>query len=91
MKAKVSRVILASRPKIQSDMISHLLECQPDINVVHKVLDPLKLFLAIKITGAAVVIVTPLAGNGEPHHCAQMRAVYPQLAIVTQPARGKTA
>lgn len=88
---KEIKVILASRPKILSEVLQYLIERQPDMKVIGKVLDPLELFLIIKIAGADVVIVTPLAGNGVPHICSELHAVYPLLIIVTHSAKGETA
>ncbi|NUM75012.1 response regulator transcription factor [candidate division KSB1 bacterium] len=85
------KVLLASRPKLLSEVIRYLVSRQPDMEVVSEVLDPLELLLAVKVTNADVVIVTPLPANGEPHICTQLLAAYAQLKIVTQSAKGEAA
>jgi DNA-binding NarL/FixJ family response regulator len=88
MNAKI-KVLLASRPKLLSEVIRYLVARQPDMEVVSEVLDPIELLLAVKSTSADVVIVTPLPANGEPHICTQLLAAYAQLKIVTQSAKGE--
>jgi DNA-binding NarL/FixJ family response regulator len=83
------KVLLASRPKLLSDVIRYLIERQPDMIVVSEVLDPVELLLAVKATKADVVIVTPLPANGDPHICILLLAEYPLLIIVTQSAKGE--
>ncbi len=90
MNAKI-KVLLASRPKLLSEVIRYLVARQPDMEVVSEVLDPIDLLLAVKATNADVVIVTPLPANGEPHICTQLLAAYAQLKIVTQSAKGEAA
>jgi len=90
MNAKI-KVLLASRPKLLSEVIRYMVARQPDMEVVSEVLDPIELVLAVKATNADVVIVTPLPANGEPHICTQLLTVYAQLKIVTQSAKGEAA
>ena len=85
------KVLLASRPKLLSEVIRYLVARQPDMEVVSEVLDPIELLLAVKATEADVVIVTPLPANGEPHICTKLLAAYAQLKIVTQSAKGEAA
>lgn len=85
------KVLLASRPKMLSEVIRYMVERQPDMEVMGEVLDPIELLLAVKATNADVVIVTPLDANGEPHICTQLLTAYPQLKIVTQSAKGEAA
>jgi hypothetical protein len=59
--------------------------------VVSEVRDPLELFLLVRTSGAEVVIVTPLPGNGAPHICIQLLAEYPLLIIVTMTDKGDFA
>ena len=82
------KVLLASRPKLLSEVIRNMIDRQSDMEVDSEVLDPIELLLAVKITKADVVIITPLEANGEPHICSQLLAEYPQLKIVTQSAKG---
>ncbi len=63
MNAKI-KVLLASRPKLLSEVIRYLVARQPDMEVMGEVLDPIELLLAVKSTSADVVIVTPLPANG---------------------------
>ena len=90
MYAKI-RVLLASRPKLLSEVLRYMLARQPDMEVISEVLDPIELLLAVQATSAEVVIVTPLPANGDPHICVQLLAAYPQLKIVTQSAKGEAA
>ncbi len=90
MHAKI-KVLLASRPKLLSEVIRYMVERQADMEVMGEVLDPIELLLAVKATGAGVVIVTPLEANGEPHICSQLLAEHPQLKIVTLSAKGEAA
>jgi len=90
MNAKI-KVLLASRPKLLSEVIRYMVARQPDMEVVSEVLDPIELLLAVKATAADVVIVTPLPANGEPHICSQLLAAHPQIKIVTQSAKGEAA
>lgn len=85
------KVLLASRPKMLSEVIRSIVERQPDMKVVGEVLDPVELLLAVETTGAEVVIVTPLEATGQPHLCSQLLAAYPQLRIVTLTAKGDAA
>ncbi len=90
MNAKI-KVLLASRPKLLSEVIRYMVAGQADMEVMGEVLDPIELLLAVKATGAGVVIVTPLEANGDPHICLQLLAKYPYLKIVTQSAKGEAA
>lgn len=90
MHAKI-KVLLASRPKLLSEVIRYMVARQQDMEVVSEVLDPIDLLLAVQATSAEVVIVTPLPANGDPHICIQLLAAYPQLKIVTQSAKGEAA
>jgi len=85
------KVLLASRPKLLSEVIRYLVARQLDMEVVSEVLDPLELLHAVMATQADVVIVTPLPENEEPHICSQLLAKYPRLKIVTQSAKGESA
>lgn len=90
MNAKI-KVLLASRPKLLSEVIRYLVARQPDMEVVSEVLDPIELLLAVMATSADVVIVTPLPANGDPHICSQLLSKYPHLKIITQSAKGEAA
>jgi DNA-binding NarL/FixJ family response regulator len=88
---KKIKIMLASRPKILSDVIRNIIELQKDMIIVGDVIDPIKLLYIIKDTVVDVVIVTPLKANGEPLICSHLLAEYPRLKIVTQSAQGEAA
>ena len=83
--------MLASRPKLLSEVIRNFINHQPDMTVVGEVFDPLQLLLAFEQTPVDVVIITPLNANGEPKICHRLLAEHPQLKIVTQSAKGEAA
>jgi DNA-binding NarL/FixJ family response regulator len=85
------RVMLASRPKMISDVIRNIVERQADMLMVGDVIDPIRLLFAVKDTPVDVVIVTPLEVNGEPKICSHLLAEYPQLKIIVLMAGGKAA
>ncbi len=60
------KVMLASRPKMPSEVIEALVERQPDMQVAGEVLDPMRLLFAIKTTPVDAIIITPLDSKGEP-------------------------
>jgi DNA-binding NarL/FixJ family response regulator len=85
------KVILASRPKMLSDVIRNIIERQPDMILVGDVIDPIKLLLATREISVDVVIVTPLNANGEPRICSHLLAEHPQLIVVTLSSKGEAA
>jgi DNA-binding NarL/FixJ family response regulator len=85
------KVMLASRPKMLSDVIRNCIERQPDMIMVGDVIDPIKLLFAIREISVDVVIVTPLKANGEPKICSHLLAEHPQLKVVTISAKGEAA
>jgi DNA-binding NarL/FixJ family response regulator len=85
------KVMLASRPKMISDVIRNIIERQPDMTMVGDVIDPIKLLFATRETSVDVVIVTPLKANGEPKICSHLLAEHPRLKVVTLTAKGETA
>ena len=88
---KIIKVMLASRPKILSDVIRNIIEHQPDMIIVGEVVDPIKLLYAIRVAAVDVIIVTPLKANGEPLICRYLLQEQPLLKIVTQSAKGDVA
>ena len=84
------RVLLASRPKMLSDVIRNMLERQPDMQVAGEVLDPIELLLAVRAMKVEVVIVTPLDADSESRICRLLLAEHPQLKIVTMSAKDNT-
>ncbi len=85
------RVMMASRPKMISDVIRNIIDRQPDMKMVGDVIDPIKLLFATRQTSVDVVIVTPLKADGEPKICSHLLAEHPQLKILVLIAEGKTA
>lgn len=85
------KVLLASRPKLLSEVIHNMIARQPDMDVMGEVLDPIELLLAVKTTAAEVVIVTPLDSEEEPRLCRRLLADYPDLKIVTLSRTGEAA
>jgi DNA-binding NarL/FixJ family response regulator len=85
------KVLLASRPKMLSDVIRNMVERQPDMEVAGEVLDPIELLLAVRAMRVDVVIVTPLDSDGESRICRLMLAEHPQLKIVTMLAKDDMA
>lgn len=85
------KVLLASRPKLLSEVIRNMIARQPDMEVLGEVLDPIELLLAVKTTGAEVVIVTPIDSEEEPRLCRHLLADHPLLKIVTLSRTGEAA
>jgi NarL family two-component system response regulator LiaR len=85
------KVMLASRPKMLSEVIRNMVEHQPDMEVVGEVLDPIELLLAAKAMPVDVVIITPLKANGNPRICSQLLGDHPLLKIMTLSAEGEAA
>jgi len=90
-KMRIIKVMLASRPKILSDVIRNIIERQVDMIMVGDVIDPIKLLFAVKETPVDVVIVTPLKANGEPRICSHLLAENPKLKIIVLMDGGKPA
>ncbi len=85
------KVLLASRPKMLSDVVRNMIGRQPDMEVVGEVLDPQSLLVTVRATPAEVIIVTTLEANDEAHICSQLLAEHPQLKIVTLSAKNEAA
>ena len=85
------RVMLASRPKMISDVIRNIIAHQPDMTMVGEVIDPIRLLYAIRETSVDVVIMTPIKANGEPKICSHLMAEHPSLIIVALSAKGEAA
>jgi DNA-binding NarL/FixJ family response regulator len=81
--------ILASRPKMLSDVFRNMIEHQSDMVVVGEVIDPIELLNISKDTAVDVVIVTPLKSNGEPKICSHLLLEYLLLKVVTLSAKGE--
>jgi DNA-binding NarL/FixJ family response regulator len=85
------KVMLASRPKILSDVIRNIIERQTDMVVVGDVIDPIRLLFAIRAIAVDVVIMTPIKANGEPKICTHLLAEHSKLKLLTLSAKGDAA
>jgi DNA-binding NarL/FixJ family response regulator len=85
------KVLLASRPKMLSDVIRNIVTRQPDMEVVGEVLDPIELLLTARARPVDVVIVTPLDSEGDPQICRLMLEEHPQLKIVALSVKNEAA
>jgi len=74
--------MLASRPKMLSEVIKSMVEHQPDMEVVGEVLDPIELLMSTKMLSVDVVIIAPLEITGEPRICAHLLEKNPFLKII---------
>jgi DNA-binding NarL/FixJ family response regulator len=83
--------MLASRPKMLSDVIQNIIKRQPDMIMIGEVVDPIKLLFATMETAVDVVIVTPLKSNGEPKICSHLLSEHPKLKVVTLSSDGESA
>ncbi len=85
------KVMLASRPKIISDVIRNIIENQPDMMLLGEVIDPIQLIVATSEREVDVVIVTPLKAKREPIICRRLLTEHPNLKIIVLMAKGDTA
>jgi DNA-binding NarL/FixJ family response regulator len=85
------KIMIASRPKIISDVIRNMIESQPDMLLLKEVIDPIRLLYATNETEVDVVIVTPLKMKGEPLICSHLLAEHPNLKIIVLKAEGDAA
>jgi DNA-binding NarL/FixJ family response regulator len=85
------RVLLASRPKILSEVLRNMIERQPDMQLVGAVIDPIELLIALRAMAVDVVIVMPLDTEGEPRICSHLLREHQHLKIVTVSAKSETA
>ena len=85
------KVMLASRPKIISDVIRNMIERQPDMKLLGEVVDPIQLIVATSEREVDVVIVTPLKARREPIICRRLLEEHPNLKIVVLMDKGDAA
>jgi DNA-binding NarL/FixJ family response regulator len=85
------KIMIASRPKIISDVIRNMIESQPDMQLLDEVIDPIRLLYATNETDVDVVIVTPLKMKGDPLICSHLLAEHPNLKIIVLKAEGDAA
>jgi DNA-binding NarL/FixJ family response regulator len=85
------KVLLAIRPGMIAEVVRHLVERQPDMAVIGEVMDLTELVLAIRTTGAEVVIITLADSDEEPGIVSDLLAVCPRLKIMALSVKGDTA
>jgi DNA-binding NarL/FixJ family response regulator len=85
------KVLLAIQPRMLSEVVRHIVERQPDMDVVRELPDPIGLLFAIRATEAEVVITTPDASDREPGLGSALLAACPYLKIMALSATGATA
>lgn len=85
------KVLLAIWPRMLSDVVKHLVELQPDMEVVREGADPSELLLAIGASKAEVAIITPIDSGKEAGMCSSLLAAYPDLKIMALSAEGDAA
>jgi DNA-binding NarL/FixJ family response regulator len=84
-------VFLAIRPRMLSEVVRHIVERQPDMEVVSEVADSVELLLALKATEAEVVLITSAALDRKPGMCNYLLAAYPHLKIIDLLSKSDTA
>ena len=87
----IIKVLLAIRPRLLAEVVRHFVARQPDMVVVGEVADPNDLLLAIGVTEAEVVIITPAVLDRELSICSDLLLAYPQVKIMALSAKGDTA
>ncbi|MEJ2544003.1 MAG: hypothetical protein P8Y99_08035 [Calditrichaceae bacterium] len=85
------KIMIASRPKMISDIIRNIIEHQLDMTIVGEVVDPISLLYTIREKSVDVVIMTPIKVNGEPKICSHLLANFPSLIIVALADNNETA
>jgi DNA-binding NarL/FixJ family response regulator len=85
------KIMIASRPKMISDIIRNIIEHQLDMTIVGEVVDPISLLYTIREKSIDVVIMTPIKVNGEPKICSHLLANFPSLIIVALADNNETA
>src|SRR5262245_51051518 len=90
------RVIVGRMPRIPRGLLTHLIQCQPDMELVEQdrpdieliedVTETLKLLVGAK---KANVVLLPLPDSGEmPGICSHLLDVYPALRIIVLSVNG---
>jgi DNA-binding NarL/FixJ family response regulator len=86
-----TRVILAVEPQMLRGLLEDAIAAQPDIDVVGEANGLVELLLAVRATGANVVICTwPDAGE-VPGICTHLLSENPELRIIGIAAEGENA
>ena len=84
------RVLLANHPVMIPDAVRHLVERQPDVEIVGDCRGPMTILQEVGRTKADAVILMQ-AGSAEPGLCSQLIAAYPDLTIMGLAADMKAA
>lgn len=85
---KKIKIMLASRPKMVSEVIKSLIKHQPDMQVVGEVIDPIELLGFSSNAMIDVVIVSPVKSNGVPKICNYLLTEHPPLKVITLSEKG---
>jgi hypothetical protein len=64
------------------DLLRSRIEAEPDIEVADEVLHPVDVLLAVKQTGADVVLVTVPVSDATPPLCTHLLAEFPDLVVI---------
>ena len=88
---KKIKIILASRPKMVSEVIKNLIKHEPDMEVIGEVIDPIELLRFSSKSMVDVVIVSPIKSNSEPKICKHLLAEHPPLKVITISEKGEAA
>ena len=88
---KKIKIMLASRPKIVSDVIKNMINHQPDMEVVGEDIDPIELLRFSSELLIDVVIVSPIKSDGVPKICSHLLAEHPPLKVITLSEKGEAA
>ena len=76
------QVLLAVAPRMLRDLLRNRIEAEPDLEVAEAVLDPVDVLLAVKETGADVVLVTVPVSDATPPLCTHLLAEFPGLIVI---------
>jgi DNA-binding NarL/FixJ family response regulator len=90
MSTQKIKVMLASRPKMLSQIISSMINRQSDMQVVGEVIDPIELLNAARAVSVDVVIITPLKIEEQPRICSHLLEEFPLLKIIILSIDGKS-
>jgi DNA-binding NarL/FixJ family response regulator len=83
------KVMLASRPKMLSQVIRSMIDHQPDMQVIGEVIDPIELLNAAGAMPVDVVIITPLKVDEQPRLCSHLLNEFPRLKILILSVDGR--
>lgn len=75
-------IVLAVWPRMFRDALQALIDSEPDLEIVDDVLDPVDLLLAVKESGAQVVVMTVPISDETPPVCTHLLAEFPDLTVI---------